>query len=614
MNASFLIRKAFPAGSVRRVLGGVVGSAVRLAQMVCLLVVLLGLIPDATAQNRSETKQDGAAWSEVLHLLFEQEWEWRKESYGKSGSSLPDVSAKAHRASANRTREFLKSLSQIDRSGLSRTDQISAQLFERQLRERLADVEFGVYQIPVHTQGGFHRRLALIPHQRTLRTKSDVQKYMTLLRDIPRYVEQHTENMRLGLERGMTQPAVVIRSIKKDVRALVVDQPEASPFYAPFDSLPADLSNRQQRRFRKKGRAAVRGVTDAFRAFGVFLQAYENDTRTTIAATALPDGEAYYDHQIRRFTTVEVSADVLHRIGLREVGRIRAEMKAVMKTTGFTGSLQAFMDSLRTAPRFTPASADELLKEAAWIAKRMDGELPALFGRLPRQPYTIAPIPEVIAPTYAAGRYIPAPAGGTRPGTYWINTRSPQARRLYTLEALTLHEAVPGHHLQISLAREREDLPAHRRNGYLGAFTEGWALYAERLGLEAGFYADPYSNFGRLTYEMGRACRLVVDTGIHAKGWSRERAIQFMASNTALPDDEIVTEIDRYISWPGQALSYKVGELKIRALRQHAEEELGEAFDLRAFHDVVLGSGAVTLPILEETVLRWIDDTKAKAQ
>lgn len=578
--------------------------------MVCILAVVFGLLPDARAQDRLSTQTADQGWSEVLHLLFEQEWEWQKESYGRSWSTLPDVSAKAQRERASQTGEFLASLSQIDRSGLSRTDQVSAQLFERQLRERLTDVEFGVYQIPLHTQGGFHRRLALIPHQRTLRTESDFQKYMSLLRDIPQHVEQHTENMRLGLERGMTQPAVVIRSIRKDVRALVVDPPEASPFYSPFDSLPADLSNRQQRRFRRKARTAIREVSEAFEAFGEFLQAYEAQTRTTIAASALPDGRAYYDHQIRRFTTLDVSADVLHRIGLREVARIRAEMEAVMKTTGFTGSLPTFIDSLRTDPRFTPTSEAELLKEAAWIAKRMDGELPALFGRLPRQPYTISPIPEVIAPTYAAGRYIPAPAGGTRPGTYWINTRDPQARRLYTLEALTLHEAVPGHHLQVSLARELEDLPAHRRNGYLGAFAEGWALYAERLGLEAGFYTDPYSNFGRLMYEIWRASRLVVDTGIHARGWTRERAIDYMISNTALHESEVVKEVDRYISWPGQALSYKVGELKIRALRQHAEEVLGEAFHIRAFHDVVLGSGPVTLPMLEENVLRWIDSVR----
>lgn len=571
---------------------------------------------NAAAQSESNASESSASSAaEALHELFEQEWEWRLNAYSLAAtvsgwrdtlSALPDVSSAAQETKYEETQRFLEIFTSIKKGDLSRRDQVSAQLFESQLRDRLAAHAFGAYQMPVHTQGGFHQTLTFLPRVLPLRTEADLRRYIQVLRDVPRYVEQHTENMRLGLERGMTQPAVSIRSIQKDVSALAVDDPEASPFYSPFASLPDALSDAQRSRVKNEGRAAIADVSAAFQAFAAFLESYAAETRIDVAATSLPDGEAYYDHLIRRYTTLPVSADSIHRLGLSEVDRIRAEMDAVIDAVGFEGSLQAFIDTLRTDPRFTPSSEEAYLKEAAWIAKRMDGELPALFGTLPRQPYTVEPVPEALAPTYTVGRYIPAPPGGTRAGAYWLNTHDLESRALYTLEALTLHEAVPGHHLQVALSRELEDLPAHRRNGYVVAFGEGWGLYAERLGVEAGFYQDPYSNFGRLTYEMWRACRLVVDTGMHAKGWSRQRAIDFMASNTALPDGEVVTEIDRYISWPGQALGYKMGELKIRALRERAEQALGEDFDVRAFHDVVLGSGPVTLPVLEENVERWV--------
>jgi len=344
--------------------GAMVESLSRFSRLVCLIVVLLSLIPDAKAQDRIGEQEADTVWSEVLHLLFSQEWDWRKKAYGPSWTTLPDVSAEAQRERASRTYEFLESLSQIDRSHLSWSDQVSAHLFEVQLRDRLKAYEFGAYQIPVHTHGGFHRQLALIPYRRQFRTEADVQKYMGVLREIPRYVEQHIENMRLGLERGMTQPAIVIRSIQKDVSALAVNQPEASPFYVPFTSLPIDLSNRRQRKLRKEARDVVGEVGEAFRTFGVFLQEYERRTRTDIAATGLPNGKAYYNYQIRRFTTLEVSADVLHRIGLREVDRIRSEMKTIMDSVGFEGPVQDFIDSLRTDPRFTPASAEDQIGRA----------------------------------------------------------------------------------------------------------------------------------------------------------------------------------------------------------------------------------------------------------
>jgi uncharacterized protein (DUF885 family) len=309
---------------------------------------------------------------------------------------------------------------------------------------------------------------------------------------------------------------------------------------------------------------------------------------------------------VRRYTTLELGPDEVHRIGLAEVDRIRAEMDGVVAKTGFRGSFPEFLQFLRSDPRFYAKTPEELLQRAALIAKRMDGRLPSLFGRLPRQPYGVEPVPDDLAPKYTSGRYVPAPLDGTRAGTYWVNTHALDGRPLYTQEALTLHEAVPGHHLQIALAKELRDLPAFRRYAYVDAFGEGWGLYAERLGLEAGFYEDPYSDFGRLTYEMWRACRLVVDTGIHAQGWTRQQALDYMAARTALSRHEIETEVDRYISWPGQALAYKMGELKIRELRARAESSLGTRFDLRAFHDALLASGAVPLPTLERQVDAFI--------
>jgi uncharacterized protein (DUF885 family) len=333
---------------------------------------------------------------------------------------------------------------------------------------------------------------------------------------------------------------------------------------------------------------------------------YIPGARPTTGASELPEGRAYYEHLVRHFTTLDVTPEQVHEIGLAEVKRIRAEMEQIVQQVAFQGSFPEFLEHLRTDPRFYAATPDELLMRAAWIAKRMDGKLPALFKTLPRQPYGIEPVPDHLAPKYTGGRYVGAPLAGRRGGYYWVNTHALENRPLYTLEALTLHEAVPGHHLQNALSKELEGLPRFRRYGGISAYGEGWGLYSEWLGLEAGFYTDPYSNFGRLTYEMWRACRLVVDTGLHALGWTRQQTLDYLAANTALSRHEIRTETDRYISWPGQALAYKMGELKIKELRRKAEEALGPRFDVREFHDVILGSGPVPLPVLEQLVADWI--------
>ena len=340
---------------------------------------------------------------------------------------------------------------------------------------------------------------------------------------------------------------------------------------------------------------------------------YRPGARSTLGASDLTNGREYYAYLIRHFTTLDLTADQVHEIGLKEVARIREEMNEVIREGGFEGNFADFLQFLRTDPRFYPKTPEQLLKEASYIAKRMDGKLPALFKTLPRLPYGVEPVPAPLAPKYTAGRYVGAPIGSTRPGYYWVNTHSLASRTLYTLEALTLHEAVPGHHLQNALRQELTELPDFRRFSSFNAFGEGWGLYSERLGLEAGFYMDPYSNFGRLTYEMWRACRLVVDTGLHAMGWTRQQAMDYLASNTALSLHEIRTETDRYISWPGQALAYKLGELKIRELRARSEKALGERFDIREFHDAVLLNGSIPLSVLEDQIDLFIEQQLSKA-
>jgi uncharacterized protein (DUF885 family) len=349
---------------------------------------------------------------------------------------------------------------------------------------------------------------------------------------------------------------------------------------------------------------AVAGYRDLL---DFFRNEYLPCARTTLGAYQLPNGRVYYALKIREFTTLDLTPEEIHKIGLREVESISAEMQGVIKQVGFPGDFPAFLAFLRTDPRFYAKTPEDLLARAAWIAKRMDGKLPSLFKTLPRLPYTVQPVPADIAPKYTSGRYVSAPQGGTQPGIYWVNTYMLESRPLYNLEALTLHESVPGHHLQIALSRELAQLPNFRRFANVSAFSEGWGLYSEWLGLEAGFYTDPYSNFGRLSYAMWRACRLVVDTGIHSMGWTRQQAIDYLATRAALPLHEVETEVDRYISWPGQALAYEIGELKIRELRRRAEQALGPRFDVREFHDVVLGSGAIPLDVLEANVDHWIE-------
>jgi uncharacterized protein (DUF885 family) len=525
---------------------------------------------------------------------------------------LPSMTMADLERRAAQALRHLDRLRAIDRAALSPGDRVSYDMFERRLRDERAEHEFRAWRIPITSDSGFQTEIARLPQEIPLATVRDYENYVSRLRAIPAYFEQHVAFMREGLRTGFTVPRVVLEGYDVTIRTHATGAAEKSVFWKPFDSFPSGVPPTEQERLRAAGRAAIaEAVLPAYRSLlDFFTREYVPGARATTGASELPGGEAYYEWLVRHFTTLDTTPEAVHQTGLAETERIRAEMQGVIRSIGFAGSFTEFLDFLRTDPRFYAKTPEDLLKQAAWIAKRMDGKLPSLFGRLPRQPYGVEPVPSDLAPKYTGGRYVGAPLDGTRAGTYWVNTYGLESRPLYTLEALTLHEAVPGHHLQIALAKELEGLPAFRRYSYVEAFGEGWGLYSEHLGLEAGFYTDPYANFGRLTYEMWRACRLVVDTGLHAKGWTRPQAIDFMAERTALSRHEVETEVDRYISWPGQALAYKMGELKIRELRARAEKVLGPRFDLRAFHDAVLANGAVPLAILEDQIEAFIASRK----
>ncbi len=556
-----------------------------------------------------------------LSQLFSDAWEFdlrenplfaTRVGDRRYNDRLPSVGVEDYQRRLVAGRSFLARAGSIDREALTSEERISADIFERLLRDRIAEYEFRTYLTPITNREGFHVSFPQLPDRVPLTTTEDYENYVARLSAFKRYAEQHIALMRLGLREGFTLPEVVLAGYEDAIAPHIVEDPSASLLFVPFTRFPSTVPEADRRRLREAGaRAIVESVVPGYRAFFDFMrQEYVPAAREEIGATALPDGRAFYEHRVRRFTTLDLSPRQVHELGLAEVRRIRSEMERVIERVGFAGGFQEFVEFLRTDPRFYVESSEELLRRTSHVLKRMDGQLPLLFKTLPRLPYGIRPIPDFIAPKTTTAYYTPGAGDGTRAGFYNVNTYDLASRPLYEVEALSFHEAVPGHHLQLALQQEIEDLPAFRRFTGFTAFVEGWALYSERLGYEVGFYADPYSEFGRLSYEMWRACRLVVDPGMHYLGWTRQQAIDFMAENTALSRHNITAEVDRYIAWPGQAVAYKVGELKIRELRERAERELGPRFDVREFHDVVLRSGAVPLDVLERNVEDYITDRR----
>lgn len=541
----------------------------------------------------------------------EQLWQAEKKLDNRSKTSLPDMSAATLAAQAKQRQQWLDKLQQIDSSALTEQQQINYAILSYSLEDALSEYQYGAHMMPLTSESGFHSALAFMVSGTEFKTKQDYLDYLAKLKTVPAYMQQQTEWMKQGLATGMTQPKAVLAGFEQSILAFISKTPEQNVFYRPFHQKPEFIDIESWQALQSEAQQVVTlQLNPAYQQFYQFMvEQYLPGARDSIAASDWPKGREYYQNRLEHYTTLKLTPEQVHQIGLDEVARIRAEMQAIITKVGFKGSFAEFIQFLRTDPQFYAKTPTDLLKEASFIAKKIDAELPKYFRTLPRTPYGVAPVPAEIAPKYTTGRY-----AGTnrddRAGFYWVNTYALDRRPLYEMEALTLHEAVPGHHLQISLAREQSSLPEYRRNFYTSAFGEGWGLYAEYLGIEMGFYQDPYSDFGRLTYEMWRAARLVVDTGMHTMGWSRQQAIDFLASNTALSMHNVTTEIDRYISWPAQALSYKLGELTIKKLRKEAQQQLGHDFDLREFHDVVLRNGSVPLSILEQQVASYIQREK----
>lgn len=587
---------------------------VRLARIVP-AVLTIAIASVASAQTASDR----------LRTFFDERWENSlRESPllatdmgdRRFNDRLPEVGLAAERRRIDSARAFLVRLRAIPRDSLSRAEQINRDIAERGLRESIEASELGGFLIPITNREGFHTGFPELHQHTPLRTTEDYRNYIARLAAFRKYSAGYIELMREGLRRGMTLPVVSLDGIEGTIAPHIVTDPTKSLLWKPFEEFPATVPVADRAALTSAGRdAIITGVVAGYRDFLDFiLKEYRPGARKTLGASQLPNGKAFYAQRVRAYTTLDdATPESVHETGLREVARIRAAMDSVMRAAGWTGDHKGFIQFLRTDPRFYAKTSRELLEKNAYFLKLMEGELPRLFGKLPRMSYGIKTIPDYIAPRTTTA-YYGRPAGdGTRAGTYWINVYDLPSRPLYEIEALASHEAVPGHHLQIALQQELTDVPLFRRFSGATAFVEGWALYSESLGKEVGFYKDPYSEFGRLSYDMWRACRLVIDTGIHSRGWARQQAIDYLADNSALTLTNVTNEVDRYIAWPGQAIAYKTGQMKIRELRTEAERELGAKFDVRAFHDVVLGSGSVPLTVLVENVRAWIGSQKARA-
>lgn len=576
------------------------------------LSAALALLPSVVAAQRP-ARSDSAA----LHTLAHDYWEWRLREFperatwlgdDRYGDRLTDLSASAIERRKGDVRRFLARAESIDAGRLTGQDVLSHELLRRELALSVEGQRFPDELLALDQINGPQLGLPQLAGSAPFRDVGDYRNWIARIRAWPRYLAQVTALLRRGVEIGWVQPAGPLRGVPAQIEGQLSDDPAKNPLYAPFERFPVSVPEGEREALRAAARAAIAdSVVPALARLRDFVRdVYLPAGRKALGIESVPDGHDYYRWAIRRQTTTSLSPDSIHRIGLAEVARIRAEMDSVMRASGFTGTFAEFLTFLRTDPRFYYTDPQELLLGYRDIAKRADAELPKLFAELPRNSYGVRPFPDFEAPAQTTARYYSGAADGTRAGYFMVNLYRLEMRPKYEMEALTLHEAVPGHHLQIARAQELRDLPDFRRNGSYTAFTEGWALYAESLGPAMGFYADPYSRFGQLTYEMWRACRLVVDTGIHHLGWTREQAIDFMTTNTAKSEQDIAVEVDRYIVWPAQALAYKLGELEIRRLRARAERELGERFDLRRFHNAVLDNGSIPLDVLAEEIDAWI--------
>lgn len=557
----------------------------------------------ACAATAASPADPGEADTE-LRALYEEEWNWRRSELGLAGGGgdaqppgLPRVDPESQRRRLAYWRQALARLDAIDVDALSDEERINAAVFRTSIEALAGDIRFRTYEAPFNANNFFW---AMIPPRAGLQDATAYRHYIERLHDIPRYFDEQIANMRSGLDRGFSLPKAVLPG-RDDTIVPFTSEGEDNPLYAPFRNMPSSVPAPLRQELREQANAAIRD--HAIPAYAGLLSFIRNEymprARDTIAASELPDGDAYYQAMLRKFTTLDMTPREIHDVGLAEVARIRSEMLDIIAEAGFDGTFDEFVHFLRTDPQFYADTPEELLGRASYVVMRAHGQLRNFFGTLPRYRHGIVPIPDEIAPINTGGR------GGLQ--NCMFNTYNLAARPLYTLPALALHECTPGHSFQAALALEAPPRPEFRRRTTFASYVEGWGLYTEWLGTQMGIYQSPYEEFGRLTYEMWRAARLVIDTGIHAFGWSRERAIEYLRDNTALAEHEIVTEIDRYIGQPGQAAAYKLGELQIHRHRAEAEAALGAAFDQKAFHDAILAVGPVPLPVLDRQMQQFID-------
>ena len=553
---------------------------------------------------------------QAFETLLDKHWNWSLSLSPVFATSLGvrdyddqigDPSLEAYAAQIEKTKAFLADFNALDVSALSEDNQLNHKLMTLQLETDIEASQFGGKYMIMTNRGGPHLTVTGMASRLPFYSAADYQSYIARLGAMPDYMEKATDRLRAGLEAGWSQPCAPMRGFETSIETHLVEDVQDSVLMMPFKTKPKSLSDAAFNDFKAQAQSAIGNqvipALETFKAF--YLNEYAPNCQKQVGTSAMPGGAEYYAHRVKLFTTTDRTPDEVHNIGLSEVARIRAEMDEVQKQAGFDGTFKEFQNFLRTSPEFYPKTAQERMDTAAVILKKMDGLLPELFTKFPRMPYGLKEIPLDIAEKTTTAYYSRPAGDGSRAGFYFINTTNLDKRPLYEMEALSLHEAVPGHHFQLALAQELP-LPNFRKYGGFTAFSEGWGLYSERLGLDVGFYDTPYTNFGRLSYEMWRACRLVVDTGMHSKGWTRQQAIDYMADNSGLSLKNIENEVDRYITWPGQAVAYKIGELKIRELRSLAETELGADFDIRTFHDAVLENGAVPLSVLEDKIKTWI--------
>lgn len=555
-----------------------------------------------------------------LNSILEKEWEYTLREAPTFASHLgdkryndrwPDVSLEAIRRRHSHQQEVLQELSAIDESALSAVDRLNFRLFRRQIEIDVEEYSFNWHLVPLDHRNGIQDESS-VGDALSFSSVKDYEDCLSRLRSLPVYIDQTIAIMRTGIEAKMVQPKIVMQRLPAQIRKQIVGDPTMSLYYKPFRSISSEIAPDERERLQREAQAVInQHVVTAYRKFlGFFEREYFPACLAETGASRLPNGQAFYAFLARKHTTTSLSPQQIHQIGLSEVKRIRSEMESIRERVGFKGTLSEFFNHLRTAPQYRYTDANDLLTAYQAFSKRVDPHLTKYFRKLPRIPYGVEAIPEHMAPDTTTAYYRPPAADGSRAGTYFVNLYKPEKRPKYEIAALSLHEAVPGHHLQIALATELEHVPEFRKHAGFTAFVEGWALYAESLGDDMGLYSDPYSKMGQLTYEMWRAVRLVVDTGIHSMEWPRDKAIEFFKENAPKDELDITNEIDRYIAWPGQALAYKIGELKIKELRTKAKKTRGDKFDIREFHDLILQNGAVPLDVLEHVVDEWLESKK----